>query len=466
MFARGFLGVVPATLVGAIIRLCRPDEWKEVFVACSGTFRTERGLAGRFPDLVVRSNDVSLFSTALGRLATTEPLDFTFKGDLAFIENLGLQDPRDRMAAILVALDYSAFLRGKANRFKVAHAAHYREHFWDLVQATRPKLDKVLHQMRITSYFGGDFRDHIAEAIERGAGVIAYPPTFRGGYEKLFEVLHANVDWQPPPYRMFDPKDIGEVVRGLENSASPYFVYCDQPVDGLDPVIRLDQAGKRVIYGYGRAKETSFRVRRYGGKPFAYRPIDLTRLGPATEVRIVKATGAQVDFLRSTYLQKSIQFASGDYQALVFLDDMLAGAIIYQRSTFAFTPETADQLYLLSDFATTRAGRLAKLIARIATLRSVIRPFERATLEHFDRLLTTAFSDHPEAMKYRGSWKVINRRENPDGTSRYLINYGSPVRDESPQQAYEWWWNRDGEAQVAAARDGTKAHRSPAPEAA
>ena len=42
----------------------------------------------------------------------------------------------------------------------------------------------------------------------RGGLVVAFPPTYKAGYERLYKRLHANVEWQEAAYRVWDPKDI------------------------------------------------------------------------------------------------------------------------------------------------------------------------------------------------------------------------------------------------------------------
>lgn len=448
VFTSGFLGVVPTKLIESIARLCEPQNWREVYVACSGTFRTERGLLSLHPKLVVRSNDVSLFSTALAQLALGKPLDFRFRDKLAFIEDCGLEEPEDRMAALLVALNFSAYVTGRPNRFKQSRADHIREHFKTFVKEQRRSVDKLVAAMPIASYFGGDFRDHIEHAIEAGAGVIAYPPTFKGGYEKMFAVLHENCDWPEPPYRLFDPKEIGEVLARLAQSPIPYFLYCDQAVDGHEPQAVLEQRGKRPIFGYARAANAaSYRAPSRRVQPFAYKPVEVAALKPDTIVTVLPAPEAQVSFLRQAFLKKGILFGEGDFSVLVYLDGMLAGAISYRRPMAA-----GGHLYVLTDLATTREARIAKLIARIATSREAVRPMERKLISRFHEVKTSAFSEHPEAMKYRGSWKVEKREEVNTEAGRYAITYRSEIRAETLREAYQWWWRRDGEREVERAR--------------
>jgi hypothetical protein len=724
MFARGFLGVVPTSLIETIVDICKPQEWPAVHVACSGTFRTERGLLNKFPKLEVHSNDVSLLSTALGMAGSGKRLDYRFVGELAWIEDHGLTAVEDRIAAILLALTYSSFAKGKANRFKTAHIAHMREHFGEYVEKTRDVIIKTLKAMPITGYFPGDFRDHVEHAIERRAGVIAYPPTFclashhriltssldwvpcgdiregdqliafdeypvgndrnrrwrrsvvttsfpsrkecvrvildngeeivctvdhpwladryqhsggngsrawiradqltvsgrpyvlkaiepwvrcdsfeagwlsglfdgeghfrwrrdardgsahlgmtvvqkpgvvldralelldslaigcgetqerktgicaldvqggfpgiaralgrirpvrllnkfnaqglddwapairvavkprvvavepigerdvqsiststrtyvgegylmhnTGGYEKLFEFIHSNVEWQAPDYRLFDPStDVLPVLQRLEESGIPYFLYLDQEIEGFEPKVRMKARGKRDIFGYGRAKASSWRTVQSHAKAFAYEPVHLDRLRPDSVLSALPAPESYITFLREAFLKRGIAFGSGDYGALVFLDDMLVGCISYRKPMSAGQP-----LLVLTDLVITREGRLAKLVARLATHRDVIRPLERKQLVRYDQVSTIVFSDHPESMKYRGSWKVHTREEVNALSGKYKLSYRAAVRTESFADCYAWWWKRDGEREVAAARSRAQEAGSQEPQAA
>lgn len=459
MFTRGFLGVVPTSLIETIVDICQPQNWPAVYVACSGTFRTERGLLSKFPKLEVQSNDVSLLSTALGRAGSGKRLDFRFKGELAWIEDLALTASEDRIAAILLALTYSSYVKGSANRFKIEHRDHLRAHFADYVEGVRKTVRRTLDAMPIKGYFAGDFRDHIEAAIERRAGVIAYPPTFKGGYEKLFAFVHANVEWEEPDYRVFDPSaDVRPVLERLDRSGVPFFLYLDQEIEGFSPQVRLKARGKRDIFGYGRARASSWRAPRSNAKPFAYEPVRLDRMHAGSRLAVLPAPETHISFLREAFLKRGIEFGTGDYGLLVFIDDMLVGAISYRKPLSSGHP-----LIVLTDLTVTREGRLAKLVARVATCRDAFRALERKQLVRYPVLTTTVFSEYPESMKYRGSWKVHSREQVDD---RYKLIYRSEARAETLEACFAWWWRRDGEREVAAARRRAEEAGSAQPQAA
>jgi hypothetical protein len=107
---------------------------------------------------------------------------------------------------------------------------------------------------------------------------------------------------------------------------------------------------------------------------------------------------------------------------------------------------------LLSDFALAPRSRVSKLIAMLATCAAVIERLQVILVQRIDTVVTTAFTDKPVSMKYRGIFEIIGR-------SPGKINYASKVRRESPNGIYAEWFQRF----VANAR-----HKGPAvrPEAA
>jgi hypothetical protein len=96
----------------------------------------------------------------------------------------------------------------------------------------------------------------------------------------------------------------------------------------------------------------------------------------------------------------------------------------------------------------------------------VFKPFEHQQLTRYDRISTTVFSDHPESMKYRGTWKVHSREELDGPAGRFKISYVSDVRADTLAECYAWWWKRDGAKQVAEARRRAAPGRSAGVEAA
>jgi hypothetical protein len=64
-----FYGAVPTECIEQVFRIIDFSAWQKAYVCCSGSFRIERALKAKFPHLQVISNDVSLYSSAVGYLA-------------------------------------------------------------------------------------------------------------------------------------------------------------------------------------------------------------------------------------------------------------------------------------------------------------------------------------------------------------------------------------------------------------
>ncbi|MDR3488789.1 MAG: hypothetical protein P4M05_28290 [Bradyrhizobium sp.] len=453
-------GVLPKQMIEILLRNGRPELWRSVFVGCSGTFRTERALLAARPGLQVHSCDVSLFSTSIARLAMGRPLDFRFIGELAFFEDANL-DPESRVAAIMVASMIGTHASGKPNRYKQAHLAHLRANFAVYVARTAEKLANVADELPIASYAARDFLEHVDEAIDRGAGFIAFPPVVKGADEKVSAYVAKNTDWQGPAYTPFDPAQLPGLLDKLDGAGSPFFIASDKLLDGRVPSAEVRVSNSKTVYAYTPTVRSGFYRNGYNEDRFTYTALDVARLHKKSRISIAPSNGGRLNFLKNIYLKKSIAHVSGQGSFEVYIDGMLAGGLIYARSKFGKNTE----LYLMSDFSTSRSGRVAKLIARIATSRAVIRELDLKFIERHTSILTTAFSDHPAAMKYRGSWEVKSRDAGPAGGPKFILNYVSEVREETLAETYRWWWDRDGSAEVGAARDRVSGGRSQVVEA-
>lgn len=456
MFARGLGNTLPTHLITTIGRLASPQDWGDVFVACSGLFRVERGLAAAHPELRLHGNDLGFFPTALARCALGKPLEFTFRGDLAFLEECpGMDDPLMRLAALQVGQNFITFVRWTPSRFRSGHIDHVRARASAYVAGAREKVEKLAGSLRLSTFRSEDFRDLVEQAIEARGGVIVIPPTtFEPDKPAL--ALIESTDWKAPTPRAYDPTtDLPRLLERLRASGVPFFLGTELPIEGAAPQAWVEAKGSVPLLGYMHGSKTSFRSVSRPSQPFAYKTVELARLHKKSRLSVLTVPEAKINFLRNAYLKKGIAYGQGDYAVLVYIDDMLAGCISYRR-----LQGNGHALYVLTDLSVTREGRIAKLIARLATHRAVFAPMEKRLLLRFNAVRTAAFSDHPEAMKYRGSWEVESREELVDGAARYKIVYGSKPREEELQACYRWWWGRDGEREVGAARKRDQDSRS------
>ena len=137
-----------------------------------------------------------------------------------------------------------------------------------------------------------------------------------------------------------------------------------------------------------------------------------------------------MNFLKDIYLAKAIAHTSGIANFLVLIDGRLAGGFIYARHRSG-----GDTLYLLSDFALAPKSRLSKLIAMLATSQTVISRMEIKLMHRITTVYSTAFTDKPASMKYRGIYDLVGRKPG-------MLNYASKVRPQTTGQVYVEWFHR------------------------
>lgn len=171
-----FQGVVPKECIAQILRVMDVAAAGTVYNCCSGTFRFEQITLASHPAVAVHSNDVSLYSSAIAGYVLGKPLDFEFHGKLDFVNELGLAEPDQRLAALAVAFNLGRFATGKPNPYKVKHRDHLTGNFGAYVDRTLEKVRKLPGLIPIKSYAPRDWIEHVDEAIERRAAVCAFPP--------------------------------------------------------------------------------------------------------------------------------------------------------------------------------------------------------------------------------------------------------------------------------------------------
>lgn len=435
-----FLGGIPKASAQQIADLlAAQDRSRGVFVACSGSYRIERTIWQRWPGTPIYSNDVTFFSCMLGRWLSGDDLDYRFTGELAPLGDLveGASSRR-RMAAVSVALDISDHASGKRNRFKQGHVDHMMARLPELVDLTEVKLAKAFGELQLAGFHAGDLREQIEKAIEAKAAIVTFPPFYKGGYETLYKWLDANTEWSPPSYPMFEPRDLERIFERIDASESPYVVGAGRLLDVPDhkPKALFVPPTKTPHYLYARDGDPKLLRNNAPLKPFVFQPLDLSRITADSKVQVKAVDGARAMYVRIQYLKKSIVPAPGRWNYLVYVDDMLAGVLTYDLSKFG---PREDSLYLLSDVSVSREARVSKLIARIATGAGLAQHMAAKALKPVSYVVTTAFSDHPVSMKYRGLFELLSRKDGEKGG--FQLQYGSELRAETPQEAFDWWWS-------------------------
>ena len=400
----GFIGSISAECRRWLGNNGPAFDGRQVYVGCSGAFSVEQILSRYAPKAKIWSNDVSLYSSALGCYLAGRPFRLEVREEkFAWLEPY-LGDVEGKAAAVMVLFEMLKFEKAD-NLFKQRHWMHYLNTFADFHQGTVAKLQERKKEIRLEAYTSRDIFDLLDE-IPQGAVVIAFLPTYAGGYERMFKRLGEIFDWDEPSYGMIDEdRKKRTVMKMMERD---YLYLDDRVYPGLPMVAVVRKARMKPVYVYSNMAALKLGVMKQHRTsefiPYA-RLGDEDKITPASKLVVVPTTNRIVNYYRDVYLSKGCGIpADGIMPFIVAVDGKVCGFLIYSLTM-------GRDIYLLADFAvdSCKYKRLAKLILLTTQTREVQQAIEEKFLLELPKCTTMVFTDKPVSMKYRGLYKLIRK---------------------------------------------------------
>jgi hypothetical protein len=380
-------------------------DGREIWVGCSGAFTVEQVLSRYAPKAGIRGNDVSLYSSALGAYLSGQPFNLAVKEEkFAWLEPY-LQDVEARAATVMVLFEVLKYEKAD-NLFKRRHWAHYLNNFGGFHQATVAKLRERKKEVRLEAYTTTDIYE-LLEEVPEDAVVIAFLPTYAGGYERMFKRLEEIFDWDRPVYGLIDAERKTAILEKMKQR--DFLFLDDKEWPDLPLVAAVRKARMKPVYIYSNLEALRLGVlkqqRHAEFVPFPrLRDDDEIRL--ESKLRLIPTTNKVVNYYRDVYLSKGVGIpADGEVPLVAAVDGRVFGFLIYSRM------QGGGDVYLLADFVVNseRYRRLAKLLLLVTRTREVRRLLEEKFLLEIPRCRTMVFTDKPVSMKYRGLYKLARR---------------------------------------------------------
>lgn len=278
-------------------------QWKglPVYVACSGNFTVERILS-RVGVGAIHSNDVSIYSCALGWHMANTPHRYEVKLPEYSWLTPYLDPGPPTIATLLLAGEMLKI--GGQNAYARRIRDEYKRRWTDLHATTVARVTKALSSFQIASYYAGDCRDFLAEADKDGV-CISFPPTYKGGYERLFKKLDDLFEWPAPSYQMFSPEDFEAFSRTVR-SFRHWMISSDTAQPDLASqhvaTVQTSLLSKPVfMYADAAAPKLATARQQVGKNPWAPRTDQV--VGP---IQIVRIDAKTMNAIRSQYLAQHI----------------------------------------------------------------------------------------------------------------------------------------------------------------
>lgn len=440
-----FQGTIPAEMRAIVHEHARAWDTEHVYVGCSGNFTIDRALAdlGRFK---LHGNDVTLYSCSIGRYTAGEKLN-VFVSD-HYPEWQWMEDYLDgkegTVATLMLASEMLKGL-GKPGAYWRRMQNAYRNDWPKLHAKTREKVLKSV--VPLESFYAGDVVDYMAAAPE-DAAVVSFPPFFKGGYEVMFKNLEEVFLWEEPEYVEMDEGRKELTFRAMASKRHWLFATNAKlnPEWDANLVGHVQTSVRNVpfwVYSNGDS-------RRVAEPRTDTEPVLVPRLGddeaPQGPLTLHPLRPAQFRALRAQYLNQHIKPGEPTMAVGVCAGGKLVGAYAYSTaetltsSWGAHLPSPC--VYLMSDFPVSGKNKLAKLVLMASVSKEAKLLAERAANARVRSVATTAFTQKPVSMKYRGVYKLIGRRDAEEPWYKFKLSYGSEMGRWSLSEALKLWRER------------------------
>lgn len=424
---------------------------QSIVVGCSGNFTSEKVLLQEATPAAVHSNDVSLYSLLLADAMLGQCAELTIREpEYAWLgKHLFGASPWARPAAIMLLLRLLKFEKRKTV-YARRMWTHYTERFDDLVAESAATL--ASRAVPITSYYSGDVLEHFQRHGDTDAIFTAYLPFFKGDYEHQYKRVQQIIGWPEPAYPMLDQDRKDKIIRWMMEPGRRYLFLLNYPLDGIQPQMVSHKRRNTWVYLYANTVQRLGLFRRkYGDTGRRFKLIDAGfKFGPKTRMEVVPVSSADIQYYKGLYLARNIDFTAAEQGFACLADGAVFGFIEMSRgkSVTSITFEDknyngAQFWYMLSDFPVEPKphDKVSKLVVMLALTREMRRALERTNLLKTVGVLTTARTEKPVSMKYRGPMKLQKRGEK-DGEK--FLNYAALWPSTTVQGAYQEWWKRFG----------------------
>ena len=429
-----FIGSINTDMRSIVSEMSAKWAGIPIYVGCSGNFTVERILAKK-GIANIHSNDVSLYSCAIGNYLAGKDMRIEVVDERFAWLNKYLATGEDKIATLLMCSEYFKWIDKDLPYFKRLATA-YEEQFDRMQCETVEVVKRALADVKLAGFYAQDVIDYILEAPE-DCVAISFPPTYKGGYEKLYKKINAVFDWDVPDYVIFDDarfEEFNQLIMQKKHWVTLRDYDVEELRDHLCGVVQTSARSKPVyIYSNSGSKSRITMPRQKTEK------INIKRATRELngDLRIARITQGQLNTLRSEYLALGIIPAAATVSFAVLVGDELVGAVGMSRSSYLGGWTDA---YMMSDFCIRPSiyKRFAKLVLVAALSVEMREVLEQAMSIKVKTIGTTVFTKKNVSMKYRGLFDIYSRK---DGA----INYVAQAGRWTLKEGFEWWKSKHGQ---------------------
>jgi hypothetical protein len=426
-----FVGSINSKIRNLIFTEKEIFKGRKICVGCSGNFTVEQILQGL--DCEIWSNDIALYSSLIGNHLINRPMraEITEPG-YAWLEPYMKDGGIDRIAAVSLLFEMLKHEKGN-NLNQCRMFAHYRNNFNEYHDQSCRRISKAIELIKISNYSTADVHDLYRDLPFEWLRV-AFLPTYVGGYEKLYARLEKIISWDAPAYSVLTAERFEETVCFMRSGQFLYLSDHDRGEDGLFAIVKTGRL--RSVYLYSNLpfrKSYIMPYARFEKSNLALLPEDY-QVTESSKITYVKTDNHHLNYYKNLFLKKGIDYSTGLSPLFVLIDGYLFGFLLFDLIRYGMDQDKATRgVYVLSDFVVASPiKKLSKLLLLATKTKELQEILKSKLIQAVDFLLTTAFTDKPVSMKYRGVYDLQKR-------GKGFLQYTTPSGTITAAEAVRIW---------------------------
>lgn len=458
-----FKGIIRRHVRGYIADAIERLGAERVVVPCAGTFAlaaTARS-AGVEPGSISAA-DISLYSSVIGSHLAGEDMRLVARGPMAWL-NPYMNSSRDKAAAVVLAIRTLQYEQGRPNPFKQDNARELRAHAASHLAEAASELDTLHSILAGIHYRAEDMMALIDRHRDDPAAlIVANPPRYTGGYDKMFAGIDDIFDWDAPEVPQFTEDGFIPMLADLRDAPAPMLLCYAERADQGDPASQFP--GWKSVFAHrpkpgigesvdwvlantaAAAKLPPLLSRSDNRNPAIHRYALLgssREIGDHSTLTVRQESAATVSYYRDLFGHRLV--TSGPLARLpggLFVDGRLLGVFVVEtRAMLTSQQQTRGRI---GDFQMTFSIQNDRLAHKLMLMSMASSWFWRGLIQDPltpppERIQTTMLTPYPEVKTARGIMALTERKETPDG---YKLIYQTPVIDRTPADTIREWRRR------------------------
>ena len=383
------------------------------------------------PEGTCHSTDVSLYSRAIGYALADMPSEIHLKPE--YREMFPIFDkelsPLEMGACMIFFSEAGKIIKRQKVAFYRNLLIDMQANAEDYYNGILLKLSNFRDELPANFHFYGFDAVQLKPHMKAGDFVFYDPPVLLGDYEAMFADMERCFTFDQPEYTQMDQDQKVKDLTELHEKGCIVYYRTNEPADYLPD-------GYREVFRYRYKYDAYYCLysnrthsnRTFTGtfKPLKSKAANYPLIFPRHEitadskVEIIKTTGPIANHYRLLWVKKA-EMKDAGIPYLIFIDGKLIGLVqLMSGMTYSH-----DQAVIISDPAapSSRYRRLSKLILYLTCTQEMLDTFNSEVMWEHNGFTTRVFTNYKVSMKYRGLFKLAERKDDKDGFYDYCLIY-------------------------------------------